>query len=233
MPEAGVTDGLGALGGSMLAARAFSYDQVYRLLRRALLTSQIPAGTRLVEVEVAARLGVSRTPVREALRRLESDGVVVRRRSGGLEAAAMASSEVGDVFLIRSSLDRLAAGLASERASSSDWDRVRAEVASMDRAIAEHGQASEEFHDHHLEVHASIYRLAFGPRLAGVLSSNVLHYMEIAADLSYTVPARTSPAVSQHERLIAELASGDPRRAEAAADEHVRRSAHDAMSPPA
>lgn len=232
MAEAGAADGLGALGGSAQAVRAFSYDQVYRLLRRALLTHQIAAGTRLVEVDVAARLGVSRTPVREALRRLESDGVVVRRRAGGLEAAAMAPSEMGDVFLIRSVLDGLAAGLASERASGSDWDRVRAEVAAMERAIAEHGQASDQFHDHHLAVHASIYRLAFGPRLAGVLSSNVLHYTEIAADLSYTDPARTSPAVSQHERLVTELASGDPRRAEAAADEHVRRSARDAMSPP-
>lgn len=233
MAEAGAVDRLAALGGSTLAARTFGYDQVYRLLRRALLTRQVAPGTRLVEVEVAARLGVSRTPVREALRRLQSDGVVVRGRGGGLEAAVMAPSEVGDVFLVRGALDRLAARLASERATSADWEVVRAEVRAMDGAIAGHGQGSDEFNDRHLEVHASIYRLAFGPRLAGVLSNNVLHYMEIGADLSYAVPATTLPAVSQHERLIAELASGDPERAEAAADEHVRRSAHDAMSPPA
>lgn len=98
----------------------------------------------------------------------------------------------------------------------------------MDLAIASHGQASEEFNDRHLAVHASIYRLAFGPRLAGTLSNHVLHYTAIAADLSYAMPDRTLPAVAQHISLIAALASGDPVRAAAAADEHVQRSAHDA-----
>lgn len=230
MAETGAVDGLAGLSGRPALVRAFSYDQVYRLLRRALLTRQVASGTRLVEVEVAARLGVSRTPVREALRRLESDGVVVRRHGGGLEAAAMPPSEVRDLFLVRGALDRLAARLASERAAESDWDPVRAAVAAMGAAITEHGQVSEQFHDHHLAVHAAIYELAFGPRLAAVMRGSVLHSVEIAADLSYSVPATTSPA-AQHERLVAELACGDPQRAEAAADEHVRRSERDATSP--
>lgn len=228
MADAGAIEGLTGLSASPTVVRSFSYDQVYRLLRRALLTRQIVPGTRLVEVEVAARLGVSRTPVREALRRLESDGVVVRRRGGGLEAAAMTASEVRDLFLVRGALDRLAARLASERASKSDWDLVRSAVAAMGAAIAEHGQASEEFHDHHLSVHAAIYELAFGPRLSAVMRSSVLHSVEMAADLSYSVPHTTSPALAQHEQLVAELACGDPQRAEAAADAHVRRSEQDA-----
>jgi len=236
--DPGVADALAGLAGSPVAARSYGYgygygyDQVYRLLRRALLTQQIPPGTRLVEIDVANRLGVSRTPVREALRRLESDGVVIRGRSGGLEAAVMTPGEIDDVFLIRGELDRLAARLSCTRATAADWEQVRADVAAMDRTINEHGKASDEFNDHHLEVHAAIYRLAFGARLAGVLSNNVLHYTEIAADLSYAVPDRTLPAVAQHERLVGELSSGDPERAAAAADEHVQRSAHDATTPP-
>lgn len=221
-------NGRAALNISPIEARRFGYDQVYRLLRRALLTQQIPPGTRLVEVEVAELLGVSRTPVREAMRRLESDGFVIRGRGGGLEATKMTPTEVDDIFLIRGELDRLAATLASGRGAPEDWDGVRAQVDAMDRAIIGHGQASEEFNECHLAVHASIYRIAFGPRLAGTLSNHVLHYTAIAADLSYAQPDRTLPAVAQHNYLLTEIASGNSVRAAAAAAEHVRRSAHDA-----
>ena len=223
-------NGLTGLDGAAVRIRQFGYDQVYRLLRRALLTQQITPGTRLVEVDVAKRLGVSRTPVREALRRLESDGFVIRGRGGGLEAVAMTQTEVEDIFLIRGELDRLAARLACLRATPPDWDIVRAQVAEMDRAILSHGQGSEEFNNLHLAVHAAIYRLAFGPRMAGTLSNHVLHYTAIAADLSYARPDQTLPAVAQHDSLIAAIASGDPARAATAADEHVQRSAHDATT---
>ncbi len=131
MANSFAAEGLAGLDGSPVAARSYGYDQVYRLLRRALLTQQIPPGTRLVEIDVAGRLGVSRTPVREALRRLESDGVVIRSRSGGLEAAVMTPGEIDDVFLIRGELDRLAARLSCTRATAQDWEQVRADVAAM------------------------------------------------------------------------------------------------------
>jgi DNA-binding GntR family transcriptional regulator len=84
----------------------------------------------------------------------------------------------------------------------------------MDLAIVDHGRMSDEFKDRHLEVHASIYRLAFGDRMARVLSNNVLYCSDIAADLSYnTVPDRSLDPRPQHHLLIAELAFGDPARA--------------------
>jgi DNA-binding GntR family transcriptional regulator len=221
-------NGLAALDVEQVLTRQFGYEQVYRLLRRALLTQQIPPGTRLVEVEVAQRLGVSRTPVREAMRRLESDGFVIRGRGGGLEVATITPTEVDDIFLIRGELDRLAATLASQRGTPDDWNGVRDQIRAMDRVIVSHGQASEEFNERHLDVHASIYRIAFGPRLAGTLGQHVLHYTAIAADLSYAQPDRTLPAVAQHDHLITAIASGDPTRAAAAATEHVQRSANDA-----
>jgi DNA-binding GntR family transcriptional regulator len=219
--------GLAALNVSPVRTRQFGYDQVYRLLRRALLTQQIPQGTRLLEAEVADRLGVSRTPVREAMRRLESDGFVIRSR-GGLEATRITPTEVDDIFLIRGELDRLAATLASQRGTPQHWDSVRDQVHAMDSAIVRYGQTSEEFNERHLAVHASIYRIAFGPRLAGTLGNHILHYTAIAADLSYAEPDRTLPAAAQHDHLLIAIASGDPARAAAAATEHVQRSARDA-----
>jgi DNA-binding GntR family transcriptional regulator len=216
--------GLANLDGNRIEPRRFGYDQVYRLLRRAVLTRQITPGTRLVEVELAARLGVSRTPVREALRKLESDGFATRARGGGLEATQISAQEIADLFLVRGELDRLAARLACERANPDDWAGLRAQVTGL--TVAQAG--SELFSDLHLQIHAAIYSLAFGARFAGLLDAHVLQYLEAAAELSYASPLPVSTAVEDHQRLVDDLSSGDVTRAMAAADEHVRDGAADA-----
>ena len=212
----------------ILEPRRFGYEQIYRLLRRALLTRRIPAGTRLLESELAARLGVSRTPVREALRKLEGDGFATRARGGGLEVSIISLDEISDLFLVRGELDRLAARLACDRAKSHDWEAIRSQVARMQEAGVRSGVGSEAFNDLHLSLHASIYTIAFGARFAGLLNSHVLQYLEAAAELSYASPIETLPAGDQHSQLIDALASGDTLKAMTAADEHVSRSAFDA-----
>lgn len=220
--------GLGSFVETPLQPRRFGYDEVYRLLRRALITRRIAPGTRLVESELATQLDVSRTPIRDALRRLESDGFVTRARGGGLEASQISAEEIRDLFLVRGELDRLAARLAAERAKPDDWEPIQAQVARLQQVGAGSGVGSEAFNDLHLSVHASIYAIAFGPRFAGLLTAHVLQYLEAAAEFSYAAPSVTLPAGEQHQRLIAALSSGDANVAMAAADEHVRRSASDA-----
>lgn len=221
--------GLGGVDALPVEMRRHTYDHVYRTLRRALATGQIPEGTRLVETELAERLGVSRTPVRDALRRLESDGFAERRR-GGLWSRAIGPADIEDLFLIRGRLDELAAQLACERAEPEQWSEPRSLIIAMDRAAAEHGQASEEFGDAHMAFHTSIYRIAFGVRFAGFIGDHLLQYIEVAADLSYREPELTLPVVDQHEQLLAELVAGDVSRAVDAARAHARRGATDAQS---
>lgn len=233
MPEPGEgppngPKGLEQFGDNLIEPRRFGYEQTYRLLRRALLTRRIAPGTRLVESEIAARLGVSRTPVREALRKLEGDGFATRARGGGLEASLISPDEVSDLFLVRGELDRLAARLASERAKPGDWDAIRLQVTRLQQASASEGVGSETFNDLHLSVHAAIYTVAFGARFAGLLNAHVLQYFEAAAELSYATPQATLPAGDQHTKLIDALSSGDVYQAMRAADEHVRRGASDA-----
>jgi DNA-binding GntR family transcriptional regulator len=223
------TTGLSGVNSLPAAVRQKTYEYVYRTLRKALSTGQIPENTHLVETELAAQIGVSRTPVRDALRRLESEGFVERRPVGGLWSRAIGSDEIEDLFLVRQELDKLAARLACERAKPEQWAQPRALLAAMGEAIAAHGPASDAFGEAHLAFHTAIYRIAFGARFAGLLDNHLLQYLEIAADLSYRDPARTQPAVEQHELLLAELASGDVARAVAAAKAHVRRSATDAQ----
>jgi DNA-binding GntR family transcriptional regulator len=205
-----------------------TYDHVYRALRKAVATGTIPAGTRLVETELAERLGVSRTPVRDALRHLESEGFAERGHGGGLWARPLDLDSMESLFLVRADLDALAARLACERAKTEEWQEARGLIEAIEHAASTEGPSSDAFSEAHLAFHTTIYRLAFGARFAGFLANHLLQYLEIAADLSYREPAYTLPAMDQHEHLLAEMASGDTERAVAAAQAHVRRSEQDA-----
>ncbi|MDT5151839.1 MAG: hypothetical protein QOI01_3572 [Mycobacterium sp.] len=222
-------DGLQAIRSLPTQTRRKTYEHVYRALRHALVSGRIPEGTHLVETELAAQLGVSRTPVRDALRRLESDGFVARGTPGGLWSRGIGPDEIEDLFLVRTELDKLAARLACERAKPEQWDQPRSLIVAMSAAIEEFGTGSEEFGDIHLAFHTSIYRIAFGSRFAGLLDNYLLQCLDVAAELSYRDPAGTLPAVQQHEELLTELSCGDVSRAVAAAEAHVRRSADDAQ----
>ena len=222
------TDPFQALRANPVAKSTSSYDQVYHRLRKGILTRQIAPGARLVETELARELGVSRTPVREALRYLESDGFVERGGAGGLFSRPVSLHEIDDIFLIRQALDRVAAGLAAVRGKPDDWTGLRAAIAGMAEAIAEHGPSSPEFHEAHFLFHRMIYQIAFSPRLAKVIANHILVQLEAAAELSYADPTVTLPATAQHYHLLEGLQSGDPARAIAAVDAHTTRSMADA-----
>ena len=97
-----------------------SYELVYERLRRAILDGTFPPGARLVEADLAEQLAVSRTPVREALRRLESDGFAQRIR-GGLVITPSGPDDLGDIGLLRIEIDSLAARLAATRGTKAAW----------------------------------------------------------------------------------------------------------------
>lgn len=182
-----------------------------------MIDGTIPPGARLVEADIADRMNVSRTPIREALRRLESDGFV-QRRGPRLITTPIGPDDLGDIGLLRVELDGLAARLAVARGTSRDWEAARqvverlAEVPERDvdaLAIA------------HANVHRAIYAMGFSPRMSLFVENHVLGYIELAQSVG---SPRTTPESSyrQHLALLKILSSGDPERAEQAARQHAR-----------
>lgn len=96
---------------------------VHRELRRAILRGAIPAGTRMIETQLSNRLAVSRTPVREAISRLESEGLVLRQVNGGVIVAEV-DKKLGEILVIRQALEGAAARLACENASDEELSRI-------------------------------------------------------------------------------------------------------------
>jgi DNA-binding GntR family transcriptional regulator len=220
LPAKQVGQGLDSLPSVPPSARV--YDYVYLALRRGLASGDICAGTRLVESDLAERMNVSRTPVREALRRLESDGFVRRSQGRGLVVAPIGPNDVSDIARLRAEVDGLAAELASERSGPGGWAPVEECIDRMYDAGGHFGAQSAEFHQAHVAFHRAVYHVAFSPRLATYLENHLLEYIETSGLHYLGALPSTTELVDLHRELLKAMTSGDPSVAADAAESHAR-----------
>ena len=99
-------------------------DVVFNTLRQAILTGELKPGERLMEIHLADRLGVSRTPIREAIRKLELEGLVVMIPRKGAQVARITEKNLKDVLEVRRALDMLAVRLACDRMDEEGLRRI-------------------------------------------------------------------------------------------------------------
>ena len=109
-------------------------DVVFNTLRQAILTGELKPGERLMEIHLANKLGVSRTPIREAIRKLELEGLVTMIPRRGAEVAQITGKSLQDVLEVRRSLDALCAELACERISDEEIIELEAACQAFDEA---------------------------------------------------------------------------------------------------
>lgn len=144
-------------------------DVVFNTLREAILKGELKPGERLMELQLAAKLGVSRTPIREAIRMLQQEGLAVTIPRRGAEVARMTEKDMEDVLLIREALEILAVQLASEKITKEQIAELEEHVAAFDNAVKtadvkQIAQTDIDFHD-------IIYTAAENPKLVGMLNN--------------------------------------------------------------
>ncbi len=127
-------------------------EHAYRSLRALIVRGELPSGTVLHDAELARRMGISRTPVREALRRLEASGFVSLLPRGGFLIPELSAADFVDVFAVRRHLEGLAARLAAERRTRADLAYMEDVLEAMDRAFEQadtlrHAEVSSQFHE--------------------------------------------------------------------------------------
>jgi DNA-binding GntR family transcriptional regulator len=186
-----------------------------------ILTGELEPGQRLIEREIADRLGVSRTPLRECIRKLESEGLVEHLPRKGCVVRRVSVSEVVEVFMIRSSLEPLASRLAAERRTPRDVARMKKILTELQSAVVRGDQSAT--HDFHVLFHDTIFRVARSPRLAGMLKT-LMHQSFWYARVAYSIPGRTEQAQVEHAALLEAIEAGDSDLAESRSREHVNRS---------
>lgn len=195
-----------------------SSELVYRKLREDIISGRLAPGTRLVELNIAADFGVSRTPVREALKRLTAEKLVLSDPSRGVIVHAPDASEIEDVFVVREALDALAARLAAHRITPSELARLRVIVDAMREAIRSGRReqvvvANQRFHD-------VIYAAAGNDMLARV-ASDLRDFVRRFTTLPFASPDRVEHVLAEHEAILEALAAHDPEAAETASRRHL------------
>lgn len=117
-------------------------DVVFKTLRQSILTGELKPGERLMEIHLANKLGVSRTPIREAIRQLELEGLVIMVPRKGAQVASITEKSMSDVLEVRLALEKLAVELASKRISFEQKEELKEAMELFEKKVAE-GNVSE------------------------------------------------------------------------------------------
>jgi DNA-binding GntR family transcriptional regulator len=198
-------------------------DGAYEALKRMIMDHHVEPGERLNMEELARQLDVSATPVREALARLESDGLVTRRALSGYAVAPFLDSDsLGYLFEIRHLLEPHAATKAARLASDDDLANLEQMVALMqaDPMGADYDQY-RGFAAHDTEFHALVARMSGNPVLGQTLSGLHFHWHLYRLHFETDVGVDT---VAEHARIAAAIRARDAAGAAAAMREHLARS---------
>ena len=144
-------------------------DVVFNTLRQAIITGEFAPGERLMEIALANRLGVSRTPVREAIRKLELEGLVVMIPRKGAEVAKITEKDLRDVLEVRSSLEELAAELAAERMNDEVKEKLEKALKGFEEAIESDDNAAVA--DSDVDFHDVIFEATGNARLIQIINN--------------------------------------------------------------
>lgn len=190
---------------------------VYDKIRDAILSGHYSPGHRLVAEELAREMGVSRMPVREALHRLESTGLVDSIPHRGTVVSELSEVEIVEIYHIRAVLEGLAARLATSQLTTQEHAQIQAILDEMDRAAR--AVDLPRFLNLNREFHDVIWRAAHAPHLLELLV-NLYATSQRFRSVSVHLPGRLQQVAEEHHRIAEALAMGDAVNAEHIAIEH-------------
>jgi DNA-binding GntR family transcriptional regulator len=209
----------------------------YESIRQAIVEGRFAPGQRLIEQRIAEEFGLSRTPVREGLRRLEAEGLVRSERNRGAVVRSVSEEDIRDLYELRAHLESLAAERAAQRATPAELERLRRSVDEFDEAVARasphsveslrevsrtnqmvHGLIVEGSHHErladllHRTVDVPLVFAAFAQFDAGELQRSGLFHRLIASAIIAREPERAGMLIKEHiyqgrDQLLAGLAT--------------------------
>lgn len=189
---------------------------VSETLRDDVQSGRYGPGDRITEEEVAARLGVSRTPVREALRRLESEGLLVSLPWRGVVVAELDRSQVLELYAMREVLEGTAARFAAQHADDAEIEVMR-DILSRQ---AEAGDDSDLAARINRDLHETIYGAARNRYLLSTLHG-LRNALALLKGTTFAAPGRPDAALGEHRAIVNAIARRDGDKAEQAARRHI------------
>lgn len=200
-------------------------DRAYEAIRSRILSGELAPGIQLVEEALADLCGVSRTPVRDALRRLEAELLVERSDTQRSFVADWSLHDVADAFQLRAMIEGHAARLAAERISDEALARLRAANAAIGRAVRQAVPDTAGFLEGNREFHAILLDAASSRRLTALLHT-LIEQPVVWRTAYYYDRDSLIRSHSEHDELIAAFARRDGAWAEAVMTSHILRAYH-------
>ncbi len=197
-------------------------ERAYRRLRDSIVQGMLPAGRKISERSLAVELGISAQPVREALRRLEQDGMVVTLPRRGTVVAEVGPAQLGELGRIRAALEGVATALAAERMDAASLADIAAILRRMQTGTAARDtdaldEANEAFH---ALIHHATGNLFLIRSLASLRAYDSLGRHRAVGSTPRDLPK----ALAEHKRIVTALKKRDPALAEARMRHHILRS---------
>lgn len=194
----------------------------YEAIRSRILDGTFAVDDHLVEADLAGQLEVSRTPVREALRRLASEGLVTFQPNRGTRVAGWSEVELAEIFELRALLESYGARLAAARVTDDDLDHMRELAQHMEELVAA-APGQEDFHQIALannSFHLAVLRAAGNERLVAILSS-LVHVPLVQRTFAHYSSAALQRSLAHHRECIEALARRDGLWAESVMRAHI------------
>lgn len=196
-------------------------EQAYERIRAEILSGRLPPGHRLIEAELTALCGVSRTPVREALRRIVNEGLAEFSPNQGAQVADLAAEDLEALYDLRTLIEGYGAARAALRISPSQIAELERLADQMEQLVAAGADGAPEAAGANSRFHRVILEAAQSPRLLSV-ASQVIEAPLVLRTLARYSPAERARSMAHHRELIAAFRARDSQWAEAVMISHIK-----------
>lgn len=196
-------------------------DAVTEQLEAAIIGGELAPGERLREQVLAAEYGISRGPLREAIRRLEGRRLLERKANIGVSVVELSARRLSELLSVREALEGMACRLAAEQISPAEIDQLRAMLS--DHASHEEVKSGEGYYQQSgdFDFHFRIAKASQNDYLISMISGDLYDLLRLYRYKSSTMSGRATAALEEHHAILDALASGDPDAAEAAMRTHI------------
>ncbi len=215
----------GALRETLEPSQSLS-TEVYEVIRRSIVEGEMRPNERLIEAELAERLDVSRTPVRDSMMRLAADGLVISRRRGWV-VREHSPEEIRDIYEVRAALEGYAARLTAERASEAEIE----EIVRIHETYNAQLESTTRDHllEHNDEFHNAVIAASKNARLADQIVRNSSFYF-VHRIAGFWSDDEVRVSIAGHQELVDALIARDPDAAERAARRGVLTGLHKTLA---
>ena len=207
-----------SIGGNDLSGSQSLSTQVFKKLEQAILTNELKTGESLNELKISSMLGVSRTPVREAIKQLEYEGLVKTVLNKGAVVVGISEKDIEDIYTIRGYLEQVAVRLAIKSLDDQSLGKLQEIVDLQEFYLAKGDLVKAHLLDS--DFHAMLYEMSHSRPLTQTLTS-FHNYIQRAREMSFQSLGRAEESVREHREIVDAMARRDTPAAEKAVETHI------------